>query len=74
MTILSYVLPLVIFVIATFTLYSISADEDKNEFGTIFMRNIFPSALLSILVFVIIKFKDSGVFNPEPMMRGNYFD
>jgi len=55
-------------------MYSISADEKKSELGTIFTRNILPAAVLSIFVFAVIKFKDSSVFNPEPMMYGNYFD
>jgi len=55
-------------------MYTISADEKKNEFGTIFLRNILPALILGILVFTILKFKDSQFFNHEPMMYGNYFD
>jgi positive regulator of sigma E activity len=74
MSLLLYIVPFVIFLISTIIMYSISADEDKNKVSTICIRNILPSALLGTLVFVIIKFKDSNVFNAEPMMRGNYFD
>ena len=74
MSLLLYLIPLIVFVITSIVLYFISKQEDKDELGTVFLRNILPAALLSILVFVIIKFKDSQLFSPEPMMPGNYFD
>ena len=55
-------------------MYTISNDENKNEFGTILLRNILPSFVLALLVFAILKYKDSQIFNHEPMMYGNYFD
>jgi hypothetical protein len=55
-------------------MYIISEDPEKNNFGTILLRNVFPAALVSIMVFIILKFKDSQMFNHEPMMSGNYFD
>jgi len=74
MNFLLYVLPLVIFVLSSIMMYIISEDPEKNNFGTILLRNVFPAALVSIMVFIILKFKDSQMFNHEPMMSGNYFD
>ena len=74
MNFLLYVLPLVVFVVASSTMYCISTEEDKNTFSSIFIKNVLPASVVSVLVFVIIKFKDTGVFNSEPMMSGNYFD
>ena len=39
-------------------MYLISNDKDKSKVDTIFIRNILPAAVISLLVFVIIKFKD----------------
>ena len=52
----------------------ISNDPKKNKTNTIILRNILPGIVVSLLVFVIIKYKDSQMFNPEPLMYGNYFD
>jgi len=68
------VLPFIIFIVTTILMYTISTDENKNEFGTILLRNILPSFVLALLVFAILKYKDSQIFNHEPMMYGNYFD
>jgi hypothetical protein len=69
-----FLLPFVVFLVTSVLMYTISADEKKNELGTIMLRNILPALILSILVFTILKFKDSQIFNHEPMMYGNYFD
>ena len=74
MNFLLYLIPLVVFVVASFTMYSISSEEDKNTFSSILVKNVLPASVVSVLVFAIIKFKDSGLFSPEPMMNGNYFD
>ena len=74
MNFLMYLIPLVVFMIVSFTMYAISTEEDKNTFSSIFVKNVLPGCVVSVLVFVIIKFKDSSIFNPEPMMSGNYFD
>jgi len=74
MNFLLYLLPLVVFVIVSLTMYCISTEEDKNTFSSIFIKNVLPASVISALVFAIIKFKDSGVFSQEPMMSGNYFD
>jgi len=54
-------------------MYLISDDPDKNKIGTICLRNLLPSLVVSILVFIIIKYKGVGPFD-EPVMKGNYFD
>ena len=54
-------------------MYLISDDPDKNKIGTICLRNILPSLVVSILVFIIIKYKGQTPFD-EPVMKGNYFD
>ena len=69
-----FLLPFIVFIVTSFLMYTISADENKNELGTIILRNVFPALILGILVFTILKFKDSQIFNHEPMMYGNYFD
>ena len=69
-----FLLPIIVFVVTAFLMYFISSDENKSEPGTIMLRNVIPAAVIGVLVFAILKFKDSSLFNPEPMMRGNYFD
>jgi hypothetical protein len=71
MTIL-YILPIIIFVIVSGVMYMISKDPKKNDIKNIITRNVLPGLLISITVFLIIKFKDN--LNNEPMMDGNYFD
>ena len=74
MNFLLYGLPILIFVVVSIIMYSISAVENKNKFSTIFLRNMLPSLIIAILVFTVIKFKDSQAFNDEPMKMGNFFD
>ena len=73
MTIL-YILPIIIFIIVSSVMYMISKDPKKNDIKNIIMRNVLPGMLISIIVFLIIKFKDANLLNNEPMMDGNYFD
>ena len=56
------------------TCYHMSNDKNKSKPQTIIIRNILPGIVVSLLVFVIIKYKDNGIFNHEPLMSGNYFD
>lgn len=71
---LQIILPFIVFVVTAFLMYSISNDENKNEIDVIMFRNILPSFVLALLIFAILKYKDSQLFNNEPMMYGNYFD
>jgi hypothetical protein len=66
-----YGFPIFVFIVLSVVMYSISSEENKDQFVT---KHILPSAIVSILLFLIIKFKDSQVFNSEPMKTGNYFD
>ena len=71
---LLYLLPVLIFVIVAIILYSLTEKKEENEISGILIKNILPASLISILVFIIIKFKDSSAFNDERMMMGGYFD
>jgi hypothetical protein len=71
---LVYIVPIIVFILCSFGLYSISNDKTKSKPKTIFIRNILPASVVSLLVFLVIKFKDSHVFNNEPLMQGNFFD
>ena len=55
-------------------MYIISNDPKKSDTDVIVLRNILPGIMISLFVFVIIKYKDSEFLNPEPLMYGNYFD
>ena len=72
MSFILYILPIIIFVIVSGVMYMISKDPKKNDIKNIITRNVLPGLLISITVFLIIKFKDN--LNNEPMMDGNYFD
>ena len=69
-----YLIPVIVFIIMSLSLYLISNDKEKAKPKTVIIRNILPSIVLSLLIFVIIKYRDSSIFNPEPLMSGNYFD
>ena len=69
-----YLITLLVFLSVSSFMYMISNDPKKSKTNTIILRNIFPGIVVSLLVFVIIKYKDSQMFNPEPLMYGNYFD
>ena len=69
---LLYIIPIVVFIILSITMYLISDDSDKNKIGTVMIRNILPSLVVAILVYIIIKFNRRPF--DEPVMKGNYFD
>jgi RsiW-degrading membrane proteinase PrsW (M82 family) len=71
---LLYVIPIIVFIIVSLGMYFISNDKNKSKPKTILIRNILPGIVVSLLVFVIIKYKDSELFNPEPLMSGDYFE
>ena len=74
MSFILYSLPIIIFTIVSGVMYMISKDPKKNDIKNIITRNVLPGMLISIIVFLIIKFKDANLLNNEPMMDGNYFD
>jgi uncharacterized membrane protein len=59
------------FVILSLTIYNLSSEKNKEN---LFEKILLPSGIVSLLVFMVIKFKDSLLFNSEPMKTGNYFD
>lgn len=69
-----YIIPFLIFIISTVIMYVVSRDKDKKKPKTILIRNVLPSVVIAALTFVIIKFKDTGLFTQEKIMTGNYFD
>ena len=71
---LLFLLPVIIFIISSVVLFMISTDPKKKTLKNIAIRNILPGLVLGITVFCIIKFKDSNLFNNQPLMTGNYFD
>ena len=67
-----YIVPLVVFVIlSTLILYISSNAETEKEGNKKYIKAIVPSVLVSILVYLFIKYRESS---HEPMMPGNYFD
>jgi len=69
---LLYLTPVVFFVITTVIMYLISEEKEKNKLSNVFLRNMLPASVLSLLVFIIIKYHNTSLL--EPMMKGNYFD
>jgi len=69
----TYIIPVVVFITISLVMYNISNDKNKDKTSNIFIRNILPATVVSVLVFVSIKYRES-FFNQEPMMSGNYFD
>jgi hypothetical protein len=71
---LVYFISFVVSLIVTVLLYYVSNDPNKSDTSIIILRNLFPGIMMGLLVFVIVKYKDSELLNPEPLMYGNYFD
>ena len=71
---LLYIVSFLIFLVVTISLYYVSNDPKKSEMNIIFLRNVITGVMMALLVFVIVKYKDSELLNPEPIMYGNYFD
>jgi hypothetical protein len=71
---LLYIIPIIIFLIVSIGMYSVSNDKNKSKPETVLVRNILPAVVVSLLVFAVIKFKDSQLFIDEPLLGGNYFD
>ena len=69
-----YIIPIIVFLIVSVSMYLVSNDKNKSKPGVIITRNILPGIVVSLLVFAIIKFKDSQLFVNEPLLGGNYFD
>jgi len=68
-----YIVPVVVFLVISLSMYSLSRNKEKNKSSNILIRNILPAIAISVLVFVFMKYRET-MFNQEPMMGGNYFD
>ncbi len=69
-----YLVPMAVFIISCTLMYLVSNDKEKSKPKKIIIRNVLPSVVISLFVFIIIKYRDSDLFNPEPLMNVNYFD
>jgi multisubunit Na+/H+ antiporter MnhF subunit len=71
---LNIIIPLVTAILVSITMYLISKDTKKNKPEKIVIRNVCPGIIVGLLVFVIIKYRNSSLFNQQPLMTGNFFD
>ena len=71
---LNIIIPLVTAILVSITMYLISKDTKKNKPEKIVIRNVCPGIIVGLLVFVIIKYRNSSLFNQQPLMSGNFFD
>lgn len=71
---LNIIIPLVTAILVSITMYLISKDTKKNKPEKIVIRNVCPGIIVGLLVFVIIKYRNSSLFNEQPLMTGNFFD
>jgi FtsH-binding integral membrane protein len=67
-----YVIPFVLFIVITLSLYFVSNDEDKKSAKKI-MKTSLPGIIVAISAFLFIKYKDN-IFDDEPIMNGEYFE
>jgi hypothetical protein len=63
-----YLVPVAIFLVMSIFLTFYDTDDKKNK---IKIKAIVPSFIVSVLVFLAIKYNE---MTHEPMMPGNYFD
>jgi len=63
------IVPCIVFLIVTSILYYMNDEKDNKS---VLLKNILPGCLVSIIVFIILKYK--VLFANEPLMGGNYFD
>ena len=68
-----YIVPVVVFLAISLSMYNLSNNKEKNKSSNILIRNILPAIVVSVLVFVFMKYRET-MFNQEPIMGGNYFD
>ena len=68
-------IPVLCFAFIAAIMYYLESDSSKkNTTKFIFIRVVSPALTVALLAFVIIKYKDTGIFSQEPMMQGNFFD
>ena len=64
-----YLVPLFIFLIISVSVHMYNKSKEKQNLA----QDLLPAFIISIAVFVFIKYRDTW-FAGEPMMGGNYFD
>jgi hypothetical protein len=70
-----YYIPVLAFIIIALIMYFLEEDSTKkNKTDFILIRVVLPAFTVALVSFVIIKYKDTGLFSQEKMMQGNYFD
>ena len=64
--------PIIVFLLTSSVFYYITK-KDKEKEPVNYLKIGAPGILLAVLVFLIIKYKDTFI-QSEPVMTGNYFD
>jgi hypothetical protein len=65
---ITILVPIIIFIVTSFVLYSYSKDPEKK---TKPVKFILPGIIISLLSYFGLKYKDNL---EEPVMQGSYFD
>ena len=63
-----YIVPIIVFLVVYLVVYKLK-EEEKN----VNIQAVPPALILSVLVFVLIKYR-YNFFTYEPVMGGNYFE
>ena len=68
------IVPIVVFLVTLVGIYLLETDKDKKKNTKFFtIRFVLPAVVLSMLSFLILKFKDSQLLSPDPMTTTPYF-
>ena len=70
---LIYIVPIIVFLVMSIGIYYLKNGQTEKKEDTNVVFILIPSLVVSVLVYVFIKYKDH-MFNSEPMMTGNFFD
>jgi len=66
-----FILPIIVFVVLSSVCYYFNDTTEKKTLD--YLKIGAPGILLGVLVFLMIKYKDTFIHS-EPLMTGNYFD
>ena len=66
-----FILPIIVFVVLSSVCYYFNDTTEKKTSD--YLKIGAPGVLLAVLVFLMIKYKDTFIHS-EPVMTGNYFD
>ena len=69
-----YCVTLAVFIFTSIFFYMLSDDKRRNEPGYVMARNMLPASVIGLLIFIIIKNKDTIFFDKPELMSGNFFD